>query len=63
HTDPKDRPKSVFGKQVTLHTGPKHQSHLLLPVIPVKGKARKKVDMEIGMSTFSIVLSLTTASS
>lgn len=42
HTDPKDRPKSVFGKQVTLHTGPKHKSHLLLPVIPSKGRAGKK---------------------
>lgn len=42
HTDTKDRPKSVFGKQVTLHTGPKHKSHLLLPVIPAKGRAGKK---------------------
>lgn len=42
HTDSKDRPKSVFGKQVTLHTGPKHKSHLLLPAIPAKGRAGKK---------------------
>jgi predicted acyl esterase len=42
HTDAKDRPTSVFGKQVTLHTGPKYKSHLLLPVIPAERKARKK---------------------
>ena len=42
HTDPKDRPKSVFGKQVTLHTGPEYKSHLLLPVIPATGKTGKK---------------------
>ncbi len=36
HEDAKSRPKSVFGKNVTLHIGPKHKSHLLVPVIPKK---------------------------
>jgi len=26
----------VFGGDVTLHTGPQRQAHLLLPVIPPK---------------------------
>jgi predicted acyl esterase len=29
-----DRPVDVFGGRVTLHTGPDHPSHLLLPVVP-----------------------------
>ena len=34
HNDPRDRPADVFGGDVTLYSGPKHQAHLLLPVIP-----------------------------
>jgi uncharacterized protein len=34
HNDPDSRPPDVFGGTVTLHTGPKHPSHLLLPLIP-----------------------------
>ena len=34
HDDAGDRPAAVFGGRVTLHAGPKHPSHLLLPVIP-----------------------------
>jgi putative CocE/NonD family hydrolase len=34
HNDPDDRPRETFGGTVTLHTGPQHPSHLLLPVIP-----------------------------
>jgi predicted acyl esterase len=34
HNDPDDRPRKIFGGSVTLHTGPRHPSHLLLPVIP-----------------------------
>ena len=34
HDHPTDRPKEVFGGQTTLHTGPKHRSYLLLPIIP-----------------------------
>ena len=34
HNDPRDRPAEVFGGDVTVHTGPDRQSHLLLPVIP-----------------------------
>jgi len=36
HNDPRDRPAAVFGGDVTLHTGPDHPAHLLLPVIPEK---------------------------
>ena len=36
HNDPRDRPPSVFGGNVTLHAGPNRQAHLLLPVIPKK---------------------------
>jgi len=39
HDDPRDRPPAVFGGQVTLHTGPSHPSHLLVPIIPTKGAA------------------------
>lgn len=34
HDDPRDRPPSIFGGNVTLHAGPAHPSHLLLPVVP-----------------------------
>jgi predicted acyl esterase len=34
HADPDDRPDAVFGGFVTVHVGPDHPSHLLLPVIP-----------------------------
>jgi hypothetical protein len=34
HSDPDDRPDSIYGGTVTLHTGPEHPSHLILPVIP-----------------------------
>jgi uncharacterized protein len=34
HDDSDNRPVDVFGGTVTLHTGPEHPSHLLLPVIP-----------------------------
>ena len=34
HNDPDSRPPEVFGGTVTLHMGPEHPSHLLLPVIP-----------------------------
>ena len=36
HNDPLDRPPEVFGGEVTVHTGPDHPSHVLLPVIPPK---------------------------
>lgn len=36
HDHKKDRPLSVFGGKVTLHTGPNRPAHLLLPVIPAK---------------------------
>jgi uncharacterized protein len=35
HDDETDRPPAIFGGKVTLHTGPDHPSHVLLPVIPV----------------------------
>ncbi len=34
HNDPVDRPPEVFGGEVTIHTGPGHPSHVLLPIIP-----------------------------
>jgi predicted acyl esterase len=34
HDDETDRPPAIFGGKVTLHTGPKHQAAVLLPVIP-----------------------------
>jgi len=37
HDDPRDRPKAVFGGDVTLHAGPSRQAYLLLPVIPASG--------------------------
>ena len=42
HDDPKDRPKKIFGGDVTLHTGPNHKSYVMLPVIPSKSAAKKK---------------------
>lgn len=34
HDDPSDRAEDVFGGTTTIHTGPRHESFLLLPVIP-----------------------------
>ena len=34
HNEPRDRPASVFGGNVTLHAGPGRNAYLLLPVIP-----------------------------
>lgn len=34
HDHPVDRCKEVFGGRTTLHTGPNHQSYLLVPIIP-----------------------------
>jgi len=36
HDDPRDRPPTVFGGDVTLHMGPGRQAFLLLPVVPKK---------------------------
>ncbi len=36
HDEPKDRPEAVFGKNVTLHTGPGRESYIMLPIIPPK---------------------------
>jgi len=36
HDDETDRPPAIFGGKVTLHTGPKHQAAVLLPVIPTE---------------------------
>lgn len=36
HDDETDRPPAIFGGKVTLHTGPRHQSAVLLPIIPAK---------------------------
>jgi predicted acyl esterase len=34
HDDPRDRPRALFGGRTTLHVGPQHSAHVLLPVIP-----------------------------
>ncbi len=34
HNDSRDRPPEIFGKNVTLHCGPRRQAHVLLPIIP-----------------------------
>jgi predicted acyl esterase len=34
HDEARDRPPETFGRDVTLHCGPAHPSHLLLPIIP-----------------------------
>ena len=36
HDDPTDRPPDIFGGKVTLHVGPQHAAHVLLPIIPPK---------------------------
>jgi predicted acyl esterase len=36
HDDPTDRPPEIFGGKVTLHVGPTHPAHVLLPIIPPK---------------------------
>ncbi len=36
HDDPRDRPAAMLGGRTTLHVGPEHPSHLLLPVIPAR---------------------------
>jgi hypothetical protein len=41
HDDPRDRPAEIFGGDVTLHTGPKEQAHVMLPIIPAKRGGRK----------------------
>ena len=34
HNDPRDRPVSIFGGKVTLHSGPTRESYVIVPVIP-----------------------------
>jgi predicted acyl esterase len=34
HTDPDTRPDDIYAGTVTVHTGPGHNSYLILPVIP-----------------------------
>jgi hypothetical protein len=34
HDDRYDRPPEIFGGQTTLHTSPKRESFLLLPIVP-----------------------------
>jgi predicted acyl esterase len=33
HTDERDRPPEVFGREVTVHTGPEQAAHLLVPLV------------------------------
>ncbi len=41
HNDVRDRPPEIFDGNVTLHTGGKHASWLMLPIIPKATKATK----------------------
>jgi hypothetical protein len=34
HNDPATRPEDVYSGTITLHIGPAHRSHLIIPVIP-----------------------------
>ena len=34
HADPDDRPRKIFGGQVTLHSGGARESYLMLPIVP-----------------------------
>ena len=34
HNELGDRPTGLFGGDVTLHCGPRHQAYLLLPIVP-----------------------------
>ena len=34
HDEPRDRPRAIFGGKTTLHFGPEHPAHVLVPVIP-----------------------------
>jgi len=36
HDDDTDRPPAISGGKVTLHTGPKQKTSVLLPVIPAE---------------------------
>jgi len=36
HNDAHDRPPDVFGRTITLHSGPARLAHVLLPVIPAQ---------------------------
>jgi predicted acyl esterase len=36
HDDPRDRPASIFGGDVTLHAGPGRNAYVMLPIIPEK---------------------------
>jgi predicted acyl esterase len=40
HDDARDRPPAIFGQRVTLHSGPRRASHLLLPIIPPRSRGR-----------------------
>ena len=42
HDDPQDRPPEVFGGVTTLHFGRAMANHVLLPVIPAAGQAKKR---------------------
>ncbi len=39
HKDPSDRPADVFGGTITLHTGGRNSSYLLLPIIPAEPRS------------------------
>jgi predicted acyl esterase len=38
HVDPTDRPASIFGGEITLHTSRRRAAYVLIPIIPAKDK-------------------------
>jgi predicted acyl esterase len=42
HEDERDRPAGIFDGRVTVHTGPEHPSHLLVPVVAVGGEPARR---------------------
>lgn len=48
HVDPVARPANVYGGEVTVHTGGRYGSYLLLPVIPSKVPAPERDSAPVG---------------
>ncbi|MGE5301746.1 MAG: CocE/NonD family hydrolase C-terminal non-catalytic domain-containing protein, partial [Alphaproteobacteria bacterium] len=51
HDDRFDRPPEIFGGHTTLHTGPKHETFLLLPIVPADRPAVEVVAMHNGKNS------------
>jgi hypothetical protein len=42
HNIAENRDPNIFGGTVTVHTGPKHPSYLMIPVIPEPGDGQQE---------------------